>query len=588
MKDFKVLAENPEIESRHYKDIFGIIAGRQTQNHLDGVADASSVPEQINHSTADIKAIQGALWAEVKDGVALDGSSVTIEEYRETLGFRLDKLQDQIMRKKEGISADAFYNDYTGIGTGIDPGSYNNASIPVVVSPTEATSYYSNGGIAGSVIDKKSRGIFTNGYQFIGGLEEDELKDLKDYADNLNFQETVGGEWWRDGYIYGGSTMMPWLRGDNVLTHQMTIKELASAGMLKKDCIQYFWTADRWNCVLIPNYNISARDYLTPETFYIPLAGLSVRTERMAIARPKKLPYWGTIRQMGWGISDFPSFMPSLLAYEIMIKSIPIISQQLSLVYLHQPIDIVLAQSGKNAVDKLMKTNQAALDQWNPLKAQALNLAGDLKSIERHFTDFDKLILIGKQDVGAKAQISHTVLFNEQTASLDDKSFDTTLKQAETIKLSANQASLQLQNIIPFLVWSKWGYDSPQGRKAREVRISFDAPIVATNQENNESLAAATASITGLVTSGFQLGDAVEVVRKFIPKFEPSEEAMARIEAFDDSEQEYQDEQQEQTLELGKQKTDSTEADNESTGNPPVADALPKRSWIDTILNRKH
>jgi len=291
---------------------------------------------------------------------------------------------------------------------------------------------------------------------------------------------------------------------------------------------------------------------------------------------------------MGWGISDFPSFMPSLLAYEIMIRSIPIISQQLSLVYLHQPIDIVLAQAGMNAVKKLQAENQAAIDQWNPLKTQVINMAGELKSIERHWTDFDKLILIGKQDVGAKAGISHTVLFNEQTASLDEKSFDTTLKQAETIQLSGNQFCLQVQNVVQFLVYSKWGYDSPQGRKAKEVRMSLDAPIVATNQENMESLTAAGNFITQATQAGFQLGDAVEMTRKFIPKFEPDKAMASRISAFDDAEQDFEEEQRQQTLDLGKQKTDSTEEDDAGTGNPPtpaaatIADSKP--SWLTRLF----
>lgn len=561
MKDFDALSK--EVSSPNYKAIYGILASRQPAA-LKGVADSAQEP--MNLYPADIKSIQDSLWLEVKDGMAMDGQNSTMEEIGKGLVFNVEKLAAQLKTRPEGMAADAFYNDFTGIGTGLDPGVYNNAYTPVVVSPTEATAYYSNGGIAGAVIDKKSRGIFTNGYQFVGGLEEDELKELKDDADRLNFEESVV-EWWRDGWIYGGSCLMPWLKGDNAMTHQMSVKELASGGMLKKGCIQYFWTADRWNSVLIPNYNISARDYLTPEEFMIPLAGLSIKTERMAIGRPKKLPYWGTIRQMGWGISDFPSFMPSLLAYEIMIRSIPVISQQLSLVYLHQPIDIVLAQAGLNAVKDLMKKNQAALDQWNPLKAQALNLAGELKSIDRHWTDFDKLITLGKQDVGAKAQISHTVLFNEQTASLDEKAFDTTLKQAETIKLSANQASIQLQNIIPFLVWNKWGYYSPQGQKAREVRISFDSPTIQTNEEKIASVQAIGTALGQFTQAGLQLGDAMTLVRQFFPGMEIPKDMAERIQAFDDSEQDFQDEQREQTLELGAQKTDSSEEDDEGTGS---------------------
>lgn len=592
MRDFSKIAE--KYDSQNMKKVFELLAGKQTRGHVfEGVADGAPVPEQINHSPGDVKAIQEALWSEVKGGMAMDGVSYsTMEDVGKGLVVNLERLAKKAKDKPEGMAADSFFNEFTGIGTGLDPGFYNAASVPVVVSPQEATAYYSNGGVAATVIDKKSQGVFTNGYQFIGGLEEDELKELKDYADKLNFAEALV-EWWRDGFIYGGSTLMPWLRGDNVLTHEMTVEELGRRGMLKKDCLQYFWTADRWNTVLIPNYNISARDYLTPETFYVPLAGLSIRTERMAIARPKKLPYWGTIRQMGWGISDFPSFMPSLLAYEIMIRTIPIISQQLSLVYLHQPLDNVLAQAGANAVRKIQKENQVAIDQWNALKTQILNMSGELKSIERHWTDFDKLVLLGKQDVGAKAGISHTVLFNEQTASLDEKSFDTTLKQAETIKLSGNQLTIQVQNVIQFLVYSKWGWGSPQAAKAKEVRLSLDSPTVMTNQEKIEALNAAASALGGFRMAGFQLGDAVEMVRKFVPTFEPTEEMAERIQAFDDSEQDFEEEQREQTLELGKQKTDSTNKENAGTGNPPTpkdgqaGDSKPGfPAWVDRVLRR--
>lgn len=589
MHDFRAIAERHP--SANLKEVFTILADAQLPmvKGKRGVADSERT-EQFSLTSGQVEKIKTKLWEETRGGMVADGEIDTPATLTEKLTINWEKLSKQL-RGKEGAAADSFFNEVSGIGTGIDPGTYNAASIPFVVSPQEATAYYSNGGIAATVIDKKSAGIFTNGYQFVGGLEEDDLRELKDYADTLNFADAVT-EWWRDGWIYGGALLLPWLKGDNALTHELTIEQLASRKMLEKDCIQYFWEADRWNSVLIPNYNISARDYLMPEWFSIPLAGLSVRTQRMAVAKPKKLPYWGTIRQMGWGISDFPSFMPSLLSYEVAIRAIPIISQQLSVVYLHQPIDILLAQSGMNAVTKLMEKNQAALDQWSQLRPQLLNLAGEVKALERHFTDFDKLITLLKQDVGAKAGISHTVLFNEQVASLDEKAFDTTLKQAETIKLSANQATVQLQNIIPFLVWSKWGYNSEQGRKAREVRISFEAPVVLTNEQNLESLKTASDSIVGLTQVGMQLGDAVEMVRKFIPKFEPSEEMADRIAAFDDAEQDFEEEQRQQTLELGEQKTDSTEDDNEGTGNPPVPAAatvsdsapwMPK--WFKRLFN---
>src|SRR5437870_10342052 len=137
------------------------MAGAQTPKHIhEGVADGMEVPIQAAHSPKDIEVMRGALWDEVKTGMAMDGTSRTMEEVGQGLMVNMEKLAKQITAKSEGMSADAFFNDFTGIGTGLDPGTYNAASIPVVVSPQEATSYYSNGGIAGTVIDKKSRGIF--------------------------------------------------------------------------------------------------------------------------------------------------------------------------------------------------------------------------------------------------------------------------------------------------------------------------------------------------------------------------------------------------------------------------------------------
>jgi len=409
---------------------------------LEGVTDSS---RPLRFSGSEVRGILDGQWEHIQTDEALHGEFQSMDDVRNRLTVSYDRLAKSVGRGPvtglKGEAIDSFYNDVTGIGTGVDPGSWNASSIPVSISPQEATAYYSNGGIAGGIIDKKFTGIFMNGYGFEGKeWEEDDLNRLKEHAESLNFQQTAE-EWWRDGGIYGGALMIPDL-GDTPMTYLMNERELAKQGMLEKGCIRRFWEADRWNSVLIPDYDISAGDYLTPKEFMIPIAGLSVATWRMGVARPKRLPYWGTLRQMGWGISDFPSFMPSLLAYEMGIRSIPIISQQLSLVYLQAPLDAIISTSGLNAARKVQADNEAAIREWSMLHPKMLNMFGDLKSIERHFTDFDKLILLLKQDVGAKSGISHTILFNELQTGMDEKSYDITLKQTETIKKSADRKSV--------------------------------------------------------------------------------------------------------------------------------------------------
>jgi len=523
--------------SPRMKRVFEIISKRHIET---GVSDG---PAAMEFSQDDVQEIQKEQWEEIRANEVQDGA-ISMGTIRDRLTVSIDRLNKDLRKglKKPGNripgeAIDAFYNNVTGIGTGVDPGVWNAASTPVSISPQEATAMYSNGGIAGEIIDKKAKGIFINGYQFVGEEWKPEwLDELKKHAESRNFEGVVK-DWWRDGYIYGGALAIPALRGDTPISYLMTIEQLAKGKMLDKDCIDYFWEVDRWNSVLIPNYTVSAEDYLTPAEFMVPIAGISVSRERMAIGRPKRLPYWGMLRQMGWGISDFPSFMPSLLAYEMSIRAIPIISQQLSLVYLHAPFDAIIAQSGLNAAKKLSESNGEKLRSWSMLQPEVLNLVGELKTLERHFTDFDDLILLLKQDVGAKSGISHTILFNEMQPGQDEKNYDVTLKQAAVIQQSGKEASLQLRPLIQMLVYSCFGYGSEQAKLADKVNIQFDSPAVLTNEERMDMLTAFVNAVNGLVQAGMQLVDAIEIARGQVPQLEISEEILKRLALFVDDQE---------------------------------------------------
>lgn len=527
---FDLVASGDGVKGTPLEEVYKKIGERYR-----GVNDSVSA---MRFTADDVKTFRDSQWSHVKSGMASDGEYQSMGDVKKRMTVSLENMQSQLGRgRPNGETMDSFFNEVSGIGTGADPGSWNAASTPVSISPQEATAYYSNGGIAATVIDKKSKGIFNSGYQFAGqDWDEKECDQLQKYADSVNF-EPAAKDWWRDGYIYGGALLVPHLKGDSPMTYLMDERELARQGMLGKGCLDRFWEADRWNSVLIPDWNISAADYLTPKEFLIPITGLSVSTSRMSVGRPKRLPYWGTIRQMGWGISDFPSFMPSLLAYEMAIRSIPIISQQLSLLYLQAPLDAIISQAGLNQAKGIQKQNEEAMRNWSMLNPKMLNLFGDIKSIERHFTDFDDLILLLKEDVGAKAEFSHTILFNELQNGMDEKNYDITLKQTETVKKSAKEAGLQLKTALRFLVYGCFGYDSPQAKKADKLRIEFDTPAIPTNEENNETLTTVANAINGFIQAGFQLEDAVALCQQFIPRLEVSDELRTRIKAIAETEQ---------------------------------------------------
>jgi hypothetical protein len=261
---------------------------------------------------------------------------------------------------------DGYYNAMTGQGvTGFDPGSFNLAYTPVSMSPNECTSYYSNGGLPAIIIDKKVKGAMINGYNFVcndedTGLSEKDRKTLKDYANKVGFDQQIEHTD-RDGLAYGGAFLYPVFKKDRPDTFEMPVEQLFAEKLIEKDSIDYFVEGDRWNSILVPNYNIAAKDYLSPDTYMIPLAGVRVNHERMAIVRPILLPYWGALRQLGWGRSDFESYVQSILAYKILIASVPIMAQQMSLLVHIIPLDGIIAENGPAYAQGFAQNNNQLL-----------------------------------------------------------------------------------------------------------------------------------------------------------------------------------------------------------------------------------
>ena len=377
---------------------------------------------------------------------------------------------------------DSYFNPITGAGTNLDPGTYNQASIPFTLTPNEATSIYASGGLPQKIVDKKVKGVLMNGFDFKSRTwKEKSLKELKEYAQKVCLDIALENVI-RDGCIYGGSILVPAFKGDGPISYEMDFDELVSSGILKKDSLDYFWTADRWNAVLVPQYDIAAKDYITPPQFYVPLAGLTVKTDRLAIIRPKILPYWGTLRQMGWGISELEGWMRAVSAYEILISTIPIMAQQMSLIYHHIPMDGLIAQNGPEYAQQFALANSNSLKQWNMLNPKTINSIGEIKSIDRSFSDFDKLVGALQEKISADSGLPQSTLFNRQSTGFSNNSDDVTLKQAEEIQTLARTVANQLDNITKILVFSCFGPDSPEAKAFDEVKISFENPVVLSDE----------------------------------------------------------------------------------------------------------
>ena len=212
----------------HHKRIFEILA-----SHENSAEETSDGYEAIALDSGELSLIRDEMYANVKDGLSDDGDVQTATQMKESLRINIKKeieeANERFMTKGiegKGIIQDGYFNPVSGIGTAIDPGMTTQSFIPVSLTPTEATSYYANGGVPARIIDKKAGCLLLNGLKFkCDEMSPEDLTTLELYAHKCGFTEAFR-EGVTQALIFGGSVVYPMLAGDNPLTTQKGIKEL--------------------------------------------------------------------------------------------------------------------------------------------------------------------------------------------------------------------------------------------------------------------------------------------------------------------------------------------------------------------------
>lgn len=507
--------------NEHHRQIFNIIA--QHENESTQTQDGA---ESIVLDSSELEMIKDEQYAIVRDGLANDGEIQSVTELKESLRI---KTAEQFSNLK--MTKDGYFNPVSGIGIPfVDPGLATQSFIPVSITPNEATSYYANGGIPARIIDKKAGCLLLDGMHFeCAKLKPEDITKLEEYADKCGFTEA-----YREGVtqslIFGGSAVYPTFKGDSPLITQKSKRELLEI-LPEKDFIKYWITADRWNVVFIPDYNITAQDYLYARSIFVPLGGCRVNTQRVAMIKPRKLPFWGAIRQMGWSTSDFEGWIKDYESYEIMKASLPIMAQQMSLMYHTFPADGMIIENGPEYAKQFFKQNEKEMREWSILHPKAINSIGEIKVIERSYSGFQQLISEARLALCSGASVPESILFAEKASGLaSDNKDDITLKQSEAIRLLFNNVAPSFQNCVEFLVYSCFGKNSEQAKYAREVKIAADNGVILSDMEKAQLGSSFTQIIGGLVSVGVPLKNAADIASKFVPSAELNEENMASFE----------------------------------------------------------
>lgn len=531
MATFKSIAESEN--NKNWKEIFSIIAARENNN-----ADTQDGAEPIALDSSELCQIRDRLYDNVQDALTQDGASfVSVDEMRQGLLSELpQKIQQKLLEvnpevpHNNGIVEDSYFNPVSGIGTMIDPGVSTMSSIPVSITPTEATSYYANGGIPARIINKKAGCLSLKGIHFeCPELSEEDLTALEDYADKCGFTEKYG-EAITQALIFGGAAMYPKLKGDSPVLTQRSISDILKQLPDEKNFIKYWVVADRWNVVYVPDYNITAQDYLQARSIFVPLGGERINTQRCAMIKPNKQPFWSAIQQMGWSVSDFEGWIRDFESYAIMKASLPIMAQQMSLMYHSMPADGLIIENGPAYARKFFEENEKQMRDWSILHPKAINSVGEIKILERTYSGFRDLINESRLALCASSSVPESILFAEKATGLaSDNRDDVELKQSEVIRMLFNNTAPAFKNIIALLVYSCFGKNSEQAKHAFKVKLKADDGIMLSDQDKAQ-LGQSFSTIAGqFVSMGLPLKSAIDIAMKFVPSAEIDANTLAAI-----------------------------------------------------------
>ena len=519
-------------KNEHHRAIFEILA-----SHEQGSDETQDGYEQIVLDATELETIKNEMSDIVQDARAAAGDIQTATEMRQRLISDFPaKLRAQVeerlarekLRNNPGIVQDGDYaNPDTGIGTAIDPGMKVESFIPVSILPGEATAYYAGGGLPTRIIDKKAGCLSLDGVHFeCADMKPEDIQKLDDYANECGFSEAYA-EAITQALTFGGAVCYPVLAGDNPLKFQETMEEMKKRVGGETKFIKYWVTADRWNCVFVPDYNITAQDYLYARSLFIPLGGVRVSTGRMAMVRPKKLPFWGAIQQMGWSTSDFEGWIKDFEAYQIMKMSLPIMAQQSSLMYHSIPADGLIIENGPDFARDFFKENEEQMRKWSMLHPRAINSVGEIKILDRTYSGYQDLMKQAQLGLCASSGVAESILFEEKATGLaSDNRDDVTLKQSEMIRLLFNNVAPAFKNCIELLVCSCFGANSEQAALAKKVHIKADNGFVLSETDKAQLGQAFTAMAGQFVAMGVPLTEAIKVAQKFVPSAEIDEDTM--------------------------------------------------------------
>ena len=501
---------------------------KKYSNGVTAVTDSSSFRGMsLSALTAAQELIEASLQKDTqafanKCGIKqLDTLQTITERANRNIGAVMDciKTGKNVNAKEMHRTAirDSMLNGRWNISNAKDPSMSNIALPNIYISPWEASALYSQKGIFETVINKKSKSILLNGLSIENShFSQKQLDIVNEKAEIHNFKNILSNGT-RDSLTYGGDLIFPMFKKDTPLTMSLSLNALLKLGVLKKDCIDFFVSLDRWNTFIIPPYNPTQKDFLMPDVYTIPFLGSDVNSKRCArIVTAQQAGYWGQVINQGWGISDLCGYLQSGMNYKVAVQSLPLMIQQMSILARTINVDGVLATEGSNALDALVeqdtiRTREASAD--NPV---TMDVLGDIKSIDRNFGQVPELIRLLRQDFSSDATIPEPMLFSSEKGNFSsgDDTQGNQSKQWESVKMIHKDVESQCKQLAKIMIIDALGTDDSIIEALPYTKIKFDEPVIANAVERSQIGKNLSENVFNLVSARIPIDVATEMAYK--------------------------------------------------------------------------
>lgn len=414
------------------------------------------------------------------------------------------------------IAGDNLINQKNGFGTLLDPTAYTHSDVPIMLGPMEGTNIYASGGLPADIIDKKARAMCMKGVSFHAYDDvfwnNDKIDQLEQAADSTGLNDHVSDAIC-DAFIYGGSVLYPVFKKESPTSLLRSFDRLR----LEKGCIDRWVNTDRWNTTIVPSYIVTDADYLKPKTLYIPQGAVEVNTSRMALIKPRPMPYWATLYNIGWSPSDFSGWLRSYYGYKITMQSVPVMAQQMSLLLYKMPLDGLNAAIGPDKVRELMSINEEKMAEWSALSPKAVNMVGEVEVVDRTYSGFDQFIGSMKSDLAAQCEIPEPSLWHTPNKGFSDNTQESLLKQSETLQQRQLFIERSMRPMKDILIAHVFGQDSEEWKHRDDLKLTFNKPIISTEKDLAEVGARFAASVSSLTQAGIAPDNALNISKQFFP-----------------------------------------------------------------------